>query len=60
MKWRQSSPAILRPQPISQIKWSSGDALHLAVATEFNAEIITLDKRFAAAAKTIGARCTLL
>lgn len=38
----------------------SGDALHLAVAMELDAEIITLDKRFAIAAQTLGARCTLL
>lgn len=38
----------------------SGDALHLAVAMELNAEIITLDKRFATAAQSLGAPCTLL
>lgn len=38
----------------------SGDALHLAVPMELSAEIITLDKRFATAAQTLGARCTLL
>ncbi|MGE7368129.1 type II toxin-antitoxin system VapC family toxin [Neorhizobium sp. NPDC001467] len=38
----------------------SGAALHLAAATELNAEIVTLDKRFATAANTLGARCTLL
>lgn len=38
----------------------SGDALHLAVAVELGAEIVTLDKRFATAAQTLGARCTLL
>lgn len=38
----------------------SGDALHLAVAMDLDAEIVTLDKRFATAAKTLGSRCTLL
>ncbi|MEB2843130.1 type II toxin-antitoxin system VapC family toxin [Endobacterium cereale] len=38
----------------------SGDALHLAVAMELDAGIVTLDKRFATAAQTLGARCTLL
>jgi predicted nucleic acid-binding protein len=38
----------------------SGDALHLAVAMELNAEIVTLDKRFSTAAQTLGARCTLI
>lgn len=43
-----------------QIGLRSGDALHLAVAMELTAEIVTLDKRFATAAQTLGARCTLL
>ncbi|MGF9563823.1 type II toxin-antitoxin system VapC family toxin [Neorhizobium sp. JUb45] len=38
----------------------AGDALHLAIAVEAHAELITLDKRFAAAAQTFGARYTLL
>ena len=38
----------------------SGDALHLAIAIDVKSELITLDKRFATAAQTLGARCTLL
>lgn len=38
----------------------SGDALHLAIAVEIGAEIITLDKRFAAAVAALGGRSTLL
>lgn len=38
----------------------SGDALHLAIAIDVRSELITLDKRFATAAQTLGARCTLL
>ncbi|MCQ1836210.1 type II toxin-antitoxin system VapC family toxin [Neorhizobium galegae] len=38
----------------------SGDPLHLAVAMEAGAEIVTLDKRFASAANALGGRSILL
>jgi uncharacterized protein len=38
----------------------SGDALHLAIVVDAGLELVTLDKRFASAAKACGARCTLL
>lgn len=38
----------------------SGDALHLAIAMEAGAEIVTLDKRFAAAAMELAGRAILL
>lgn len=36
----------------------AGDALHLVLALEHGATIVTLDKRFAAAGNAIGAMCT--
>ncbi|MCQ1574969.1 type II toxin-antitoxin system VapC family toxin [Neorhizobium galegae] len=38
----------------------SGDALHLAIAIEIDAEIVTLDKRFAVATEALGGRAILL
>lgn len=43
-----------------EIGLRSGDALHLAIALEVDAEIVTLDKRFAAAATALGGRSALL
>ena len=38
----------------------AGDALHVAIAAERNATLVTLDKRMAAAAKTLGIPSRLL
>ncbi|MDE1158161.1 MAG: PIN domain-containing protein [Neorhizobium sp.] len=38
----------------------SGDALHLAVALDIGAGIVTLDRRFSAAITALGGPCTFL